>query len=141
MASVATAADAATQLQWQAALAAGNTLLVALPTAAREQAEGVFVYWQRAGALPAGAVQVIDAPFDEAVAAIAADDRVQGVIADAGFAAVLRQRLAARRGAIVPLLVGDLGTTLWRLAGEQTLTVNTAAAGGNAALLAGVSPA
>jgi RHH-type proline utilization regulon transcriptional repressor/proline dehydrogenase/delta 1-pyrroline-5-carboxylate dehydrogenase len=38
-------------------------------------------------------------------------------------------------------LCGDLSGSLWRLAAEQTLTVNTAAAGGNAALLAGVSPA
>jgi RHH-type transcriptional regulator, proline utilization regulon repressor / proline dehydrogenase / delta 1-pyrroline-5-carboxylate dehydrogenase len=137
IASIATSADAATQTQWQAALAAGNTLLVALPPAAREQAEGVFTYWQRAGALPAGAVQLIDAPFEAAVAAVVSDDRVHGVIAEAGFAAALRTRLAARRGAIVPLFVGDMNATLWRLAAEQTLTVNTAAAGGNAALLAG----
>ena len=106
IASIATSADAATQTQWQAALAAGNTLLVALPPAAREQAEGVFVYWQRAGALPEGAVQVIDAPFDAAVAAIAADDRVHGVIAEAGFCrraasapgrAPRRDRAAVRR--------------------------------------------
>jgi RHH-type transcriptional regulator, proline utilization regulon repressor / proline dehydrogenase / delta 1-pyrroline-5-carboxylate dehydrogenase len=141
IASIATSADAATQAQWQAALAAGNTLLVVLPPAAREQAEGVFVYWQRAGTLPAGAVQVIDAPFDAAVAAVAADDRVHGVIAEAGFAAALRTRLAARRGAIVPLFVGDMSATLYRLAAEQTLTVNTAAAGGNAPLLAGINPA
>jgi RHH-type proline utilization regulon transcriptional repressor/proline dehydrogenase/delta 1-pyrroline-5-carboxylate dehydrogenase len=115
-------------------------LLVALPPAAREQAEGVFVYWQRAGALPDGAVQLIDAPFDAAVAAIADDERVQGVIAEAGFAAALKRRLAGRRGAIVPLYVGDLSASLWRLAAEQTLTVNTAAAGGNAALLAGINP-
>jgi RHH-type proline utilization regulon transcriptional repressor/proline dehydrogenase/delta 1-pyrroline-5-carboxylate dehydrogenase len=141
IASIATAADAATQLQWQAALAAGNVLLVALPPAAREQAEGVFVYWQRAGALPDGAVQLIDAPFDAAVAAIADDERVQGVVAEAGFAAALKRRLAARRGAVVPLYVGDLSASLWRLAAEQTLTVNTAAAGGNAALLAGINRA
>jgi RHH-type transcriptional regulator, proline utilization regulon repressor / proline dehydrogenase / delta 1-pyrroline-5-carboxylate dehydrogenase len=139
IASIATSADAVTQTQWQAALAAGNTLLVALPPAAREQAEGVFIYWQRAGALPTGAVQLIDAPFDAAVAAIATDDRVNGVITEPGFAAALRQRLSARRGAIVPLFVGDLSAALWRLTAEQTLTVNTAAAGGNAALLAGVT--
>jgi RHH-type transcriptional regulator, proline utilization regulon repressor / proline dehydrogenase / delta 1-pyrroline-5-carboxylate dehydrogenase len=137
IASIATAADAAAQAQWQAALAAGNVLLVALPPAAREQAAGVFVYWQRAVAMPDGAVQLIDAPFDAAVAAIADDERVQGVIAEASFANALKQRLAARRGAIVPLYVGDLSASLWRLAAEQTLTVNTAAAGGNAALLAG----
>ena len=79
------------------------------------------------------------ARLDAAVAAIAADDRINGVIAEPGFAAALRQRLAARRGAIVPLYVGDMSTALWRLAAEQTLTVNTAAAGGNAALLAGAS--
>jgi RHH-type proline utilization regulon transcriptional repressor/proline dehydrogenase/delta 1-pyrroline-5-carboxylate dehydrogenase len=141
LASIATRADAATQEQWQAALVAGNTLLIALPPAAREQAEGVLTYWRRAGGLPEAAAQVLDAPFDAAVSALAADDRVQGVIAESGFAAPLRPRLAARRGAIVPLLVGDLGAALWRLAAEQTLTVNTAAAGGNAALLAGVSPA
>jgi RHH-type proline utilization regulon transcriptional repressor/proline dehydrogenase/delta 1-pyrroline-5-carboxylate dehydrogenase len=139
IASIATVADAATQSQWQAALAAGNTLLVALPAAAREQAAGVLVYWQRAGALPEDAVQIVDAPFDAAVAAIAADDRVHGVIAEPGFAHDLRQRLAARRGAIVPMLVGDLSRMLWRLTAEQTLTVNTAAAGGNAALLAGTA--
>jgi RHH-type proline utilization regulon transcriptional repressor/proline dehydrogenase/delta 1-pyrroline-5-carboxylate dehydrogenase len=50
----------------------------------------------------------------------------------------LRRRLAARRGAIVPLWLGDPSATLWRLAAEQTLTVNTTAAGGNAALLSGV---
>jgi RHH-type transcriptional regulator, proline utilization regulon repressor / proline dehydrogenase / delta 1-pyrroline-5-carboxylate dehydrogenase len=141
IASIASAADAATQTQWQAALAAGNTLLIVLPPAARDQAEGVLVYWRRAGALPEGAAQVLDAPFDAAVAAIAADDRVHGVIAEAGFAAALRPLLAARCGAIVPLFVGDLSATLWRLAAEQTLTVNTAAAGGNAALLAGLNPA
>ncbi len=138
---IATAADGATQAQWQAALAAGNVLLVALPAPARAQAQGVIDHWQRAGALPDGTVQLIDAPFDAAAAALADDERVQGVIAEAGFAQALRRRLAARRGAIVPLYVGDLSTSLWRLAAEQTLTVNTAAAGGNAALLAGINPA
>jgi RHH-type transcriptional regulator, proline utilization regulon repressor / proline dehydrogenase / delta 1-pyrroline-5-carboxylate dehydrogenase len=124
------------QTQWQAALAAGNTLLIALPAAAREQVRGVLAYWQQAG-LPAPAAQVLDVPFDAAVAALAADDRVAGVMAEPGFAAALRQRLAARRGAIAPLWTGDASGALWRLATEQTLTVNTAAAGGNAALLAG----
>jgi RHH-type proline utilization regulon transcriptional repressor/proline dehydrogenase/delta 1-pyrroline-5-carboxylate dehydrogenase len=137
IASIASVADAAAQAQWQAALAAGNTVLAVLPAAAREQADGVRIYWQRAGALPEGALQIVDAPFDAALAAIAADERVHGVICEPGLAAALRTKLAARRGAIAPLFVGDLGAALWRLAAEQTLTVNTAAAGGNAALLAG----
>jgi RHH-type proline utilization regulon transcriptional repressor/proline dehydrogenase/delta 1-pyrroline-5-carboxylate dehydrogenase len=137
LASIATTADASVQIQWQAALAAGNSLLIALPPAAREQARGVLAYWQGAG-LPESAAQLVDGPFDAAVAALAADDRVAGVMAEPGMAAALRQRLAARRGAIAPLWVGDLTATLWRLAAEQTLTINTAAAGGNAALLAGM---
>ena len=48
--------------------------------------------------------------------------------------------LAARSGAIVPLVLPDEAAQpqqIYRFAAEQTLTVNTAAAGGNAALLAG----
>jgi RHH-type proline utilization regulon transcriptional repressor/proline dehydrogenase/delta 1-pyrroline-5-carboxylate dehydrogenase len=112
-------------------------VLIVLPPAAREQAQGVLIYWQRAGDLPEDAAQVIDAPFDAALAAVADDDRVHGVMAEAGFAPALRARLAQRRGAIVPLWVGDASASLTRLCAEQTLTVNTAAAGGNAALLAG----
>jgi len=53
---------------------------------------------------------------------------------------VLR-RLAQRQGAILPLIsAADAAnpTQLYRFAAEQTLTINTAAAGGNAALLAGM---
>lgn len=137
LAGVARNADGAIQGQWQAALASGNTLLLALPPAARAQAEGVLAYWRQAG-LPAHAVQVIDAPLAAAVAGLVVEARVVGVLAEAGDAAALRPRLAAREGAIVPLLTGELATGLWRLCAEQTLTVNTAAAGGNAALLAGL---
>jgi delta 1-pyrroline-5-carboxylate dehydrogenase len=38
------------------------------------------------------------------------------------------------------LISGPAHDALWRLAVEQTVTVNTAAAGGNAALLAGGPP-
>ena len=50
----------------------------------------------------------------------------------------LRTGLAAREGAIVPIIVpeGPFRYPLWRLVTERTLSVNTAAAGGNAALLA-----
>ncbi|WP_414710127.1 L-glutamate gamma-semialdehyde dehydrogenase [Roseateles sp.] len=58
---------------------------------------------------------------------------------DAATAHVLAQALADRPGAILPLVcaAGHV-RQLYRFAAEQTLTVNTAAAGGNAALLAGV---
>ncbi|WP_141287339.1 hypothetical protein, partial [Ideonella azotifigens] len=53
----------------------------------------------------------------------------------------LAHQLAAQPGAILPLLSLTEATSprqLYRFCAEQTLTVNTAAAGGNAALLAGL---
>jgi RHH-type proline utilization regulon transcriptional repressor/proline dehydrogenase/delta 1-pyrroline-5-carboxylate dehydrogenase len=138
VASVAATANAATQFQWQAALACGNTLLVALPAAARAQAEGVLAYWRDCG-LPADAVLLLDAPFEAGALALAAHPRIAALLSDAGHARALRRVLAARPGAIVPLIGGPAHDALWRLAVEQTVTVNTAAAGGNAALLAGTT--
>ncbi|MBV8037578.1 MAG: L-glutamate gamma-semialdehyde dehydrogenase, partial [Pelomonas sp.] len=58
---------------------------------------------------------------------------------DAACAHVLAQALAARPGAILPLVTAAGHVRqLYRFAAERTLTINTAAAGGNAALLAGV---
>ncbi|HEY8876839.1 MAG TPA: hypothetical protein VIN03_04690, partial [Roseateles sp.] len=58
---------------------------------------------------------------------------------DAATAHRLAQALAARPGAILPLVMAAGHVRqLYRFTAEQTLTVNTAAAGGNAALLAGV---
>jgi RHH-type proline utilization regulon transcriptional repressor/proline dehydrogenase/delta 1-pyrroline-5-carboxylate dehydrogenase len=56
---------------------------------------------------------------------------------DAEAAAPLARHLAARPGPLVPLILSaGHPQQLYRFAAEQTLTVNTAAAGGNAALLA-----
>jgi RHH-type proline utilization regulon transcriptional repressor/proline dehydrogenase/delta 1-pyrroline-5-carboxylate dehydrogenase len=134
---IVTQAHGATQRQWLAALACGNSVLVALPSAARDQAAGVLAYWHEAG-LPAGALHLLDGPFEEAAAALADDPRIAGLLCEPAATAALRRRVAARQGAIVPVIGGDVGAALWRLAVEQTLTINTAAAGGNAALLAGV---
>jgi RHH-type proline utilization regulon transcriptional repressor/proline dehydrogenase/delta 1-pyrroline-5-carboxylate dehydrogenase len=60
---------------------------------------------------------------------------------DAELQRTLRQQLAERPGAILPLIAAAEARDprqLYRFAAEQTLTINTAAAGGNAALLAGV---
>ena len=81
-------------------------------------------------------MQLVDTAFDAALAALADDGRVAGLVAEPAFAGALRMRLAQRGGAIVLLLVGEIGDMLPRLTAEQTLTINTAAAGGNAALLA-----
>ncbi len=57
---------------------------------------------------------------------------------DVAEARRLQRRLAQRPGAILPLITtAGQPRQLYRFVAEQTLTVNTAAAGGNAALLAG----
>ena len=57
---------------------------------------------------------------------------------DPDAAHALSLALAARPGAILPLVTAaGHAQQLYRFTAEQTLTVNTAAAGGNAALLAG----
>jgi RHH-type proline utilization regulon transcriptional repressor/proline dehydrogenase/delta 1-pyrroline-5-carboxylate dehydrogenase len=61
--------------------------------------------------------------------------------ASAVHQAALRSALATRAGAILPLVMAQdalQAQQVIRFAAEQTLTVNTAAAGGNAALLAGL---
>jgi RHH-type proline utilization regulon transcriptional repressor/proline dehydrogenase/delta 1-pyrroline-5-carboxylate dehydrogenase len=136
VACVSATAGPAAQAQWLATLACGNTVRVLVPPPARPQAEGVCGYWQQAG-LPAAALHIVDAPFDAALAALADDPQVACFACDADLAAALRRRLSLRPGAIVPVVTGDPAWALWRLAAEQTLTINTAAAGGNAALLAG----
>ena len=82
--------------------------------------------------LPAAAADaLLEQPVLHGVCIAAANAR------DASRAAA--RRLAARRGAILPLLgAADVldPRRLFRFCAEQTLTINTAAAGGNAALLA-----
>ena len=136
---VATRADEPAQSAWLAALAAGNAVLVALPAAEHEPAQRVLADWRQAG-LPEHAVQLVEASsLGAAALALADDDRVAGLTVDAPLLQALRWRVAARAGAIVPLVAThEAPQQLARLAAEQTVTVNTAAAGGNAALLAGV---
>ena len=50
----------------------------------------------------------------------------------------VQRLLSARPGAILPLILSAADPSqAYRFSAEQTLTINTAAAGGNAALLAG----
>jgi RHH-type transcriptional regulator, proline utilization regulon repressor / proline dehydrogenase / delta 1-pyrroline-5-carboxylate dehydrogenase len=81
---------------------------------------------------------------ESATACLLAAPQLSGVCLVAGDDATARpvqRALAARSGAILPLITGCQWRRvdqLNRFAAEQTLTINTAAAGGNAALLAGV---
>jgi RHH-type proline utilization regulon transcriptional repressor/proline dehydrogenase/delta 1-pyrroline-5-carboxylate dehydrogenase len=108
--------------QVMAALASGNRLLLAdSPAAIKVQA-----------ALPEALrkqVAVDPAWFDEALGAVLFDGGETA--ADA-----LRVRIASRTGPILQLLEPTPDYDLSRLAHERTLSINTAAAGGNASLMA-----
>ncbi len=117
-----------------AALLGGNS--VALVGAADGEAlRGALI---EAG-LPASALALFDA---DATGALLRHARVAGVcVAAAGDAALrpVARALAGRDGAILPLISSGearRAELLWRFCAEQTLTINTAAAGGNAELLA-----
>jgi len=89
--------------------------------------------------LPANALTLLP---DAALSGLLAAPQLAGVAlasSDAQAAHRLAQALAARPGAILPLVTAAGHVRqLYRFTAEQTLTVNTAAAGGNAALLAGM---
>jgi RHH-type proline utilization regulon transcriptional repressor/proline dehydrogenase/delta 1-pyrroline-5-carboxylate dehydrogenase len=90
--------------------------------------------------VPASAIEAM--PLD-AVASLLAQPSLAGVCvlaADEQTTRAAARALAERDGAIVPLIrAGEArrAAMLWRFCAEQTLTINTAAAGGNAELLAG----
>ena len=113
---------AAVLLQVMAALASGNQLLLADGEAARKVQ----------AALPDALrshVRVDANWFDRALGAVLFDG--SETEADA-----LRVRVAARTGPILQLLRPTPDYDLSRLAHERTLSINTAAAGGNASLMA-----
>jgi RHH-type transcriptional regulator, proline utilization regulon repressor / proline dehydrogenase / delta 1-pyrroline-5-carboxylate dehydrogenase len=129
--------DAHTLNQWLGLLACGNALLVAVPQPQRVLAQAAMTAWQAAG-LPADALHVVEAPWPEAAQAVVACEAVHGIVTDPAHAATLNRWLCERPGAIVPLVAEPAQARLWRFCAEQTLTINTAAAGGNAELLASV---
>ncbi len=77
-----------------------------------------------------------EAAIAEAGCTVADLDHAEAVLSDADDPA-LRQRLADRPGAIVPVILPlpDGGYPVWRLLKERSISTNTAAAGGNAGLL------
>ena len=111
------------------ALRAGNA--VAWVVAAAEEAEA-------RNALPIAALTLVP---EAALDALIAHPALAGVAlahADAPLARRLQGLLSARSGAILPLILSAADPSqAYRFSAEQTLTINTAAAGGNAALLAG----
>ncbi|HEV8689616.1 MAG TPA: aldehyde dehydrogenase family protein [Ideonella sp.] len=122
-----------------AALVAGNPVAWVADEATLAANRGWVDALQQAG-LPAHTLARLPGSFDGLGSALLADARIAGVVATASelLPRVARQ-LAAQEGAIVPLLAlheAANARQLYRFCAEQTLTINTAAAGGNAALLA-----
>ncbi|WP_374109880.1 L-glutamate gamma-semialdehyde dehydrogenase [Pelomonas sp. CA6] len=116
------------------ALLAGNAVLVVGDGApARELHQALL-----RGGVPAAAMRLVAA---EQLAAVLRAPRLAGVCGEAGMLRAVQRELATRDGAILPLIsLAEAASPhqLYRFAAEQTLTINTAAAGGNAALLAGL---
>ncbi|MEY4679806.1 MAG: hypothetical protein RLZZ276_1455 [Pseudomonadota bacterium] len=110
---------AALRGQVDAILAAGNRALVDAANPARAAVAG-----------RAGVELVADPLADPALRAVASDDEGEALLA-------LLRRLAAREGAIVPVIPGGAGgCDPLRLVEERVVSTNTAAAGGNASLMA-----
>jgi RHH-type proline utilization regulon transcriptional repressor/proline dehydrogenase/delta 1-pyrroline-5-carboxylate dehydrogenase len=133
---LASTADEAVE-QWCASLAGGNPVIAAVAGGLRTEALALLQILAGAG-LAREDLQLLDAPLDAAAAAMSAHEDIAAVCATPALALAVRRALALRSGAIVPLLSGPASGELYRLVAEQTLTINTAAAGGNAALLAGL---
>ncbi len=117
-----------------AALVAGNSVaLIGAP-----QGQALRAAFVETG-VPAAAIALFAA---EGFVALLPQLPLAGVCVVAGDAPLERlvqRALASRNGAILPLVSGAealLPQRLWRFCAEQTLTINTAAAGGNAELLA-----
>ena len=123
------------------AAAVGAALLAGNGVALVEPAGGDAL---RAAFVEAGVPgDVIDVVAPAAAGALISHSSLAGVCALAGDVDATRavvRALAERAGAILPLIQANevrRAGMLWRFCAEQTLTINTAAAGGNAELLAG----
>ncbi|MFG6447771.1 L-glutamate gamma-semialdehyde dehydrogenase [Roseateles sp. BYS180W] len=117
-----------------AALVAGNAVVVVGGGTTATMLQQALLR----GGVPAGVLRLVPAEDLPLVLAAAQLGGVAGPVAQLG---AVQATVAARSGAILPLVsLTEAGQVaqLYRFCAEQTLTVNTAAAGGNAALLAGL---
>ncbi|WP_414896347.1 L-glutamate gamma-semialdehyde dehydrogenase [Roseateles sp.] len=136
------ATPAALALGVAAALVAGNSVALLVDGASAAQAELLQTRLRAAG-LPAEALLLLPGTAPELKAWLD-DERLAGICllsANAAAERALLRQLAAQDGAIRPLISAQElfdARQQYRFSAEQTLTINTAAAGGNAALLAGV---
>jgi RHH-type proline utilization regulon transcriptional repressor/proline dehydrogenase/delta 1-pyrroline-5-carboxylate dehydrogenase len=87
--------------------------------------------------LPAGLPQIVRDALATVDQQALAQAEVRMALVDAALAATWLPKLAARDGAVVPLIetTGTDPVPLWRLVAERAVCVNTTAAGGNASLM------
>ena len=107
--------------QIAAALASGNRIVLADSELAQRLHSAL-------PELPARSVSLAADPLATPLSVLLFDG-------DGDEADPLRRRLAAREGPIVPLLMPEHDYDLTRLVHERTVSINTAAAGGNASLM------
>jgi RHH-type proline utilization regulon transcriptional repressor/proline dehydrogenase/delta 1-pyrroline-5-carboxylate dehydrogenase len=125
-----------------AALVAGNSVALLVDGANAARAEALQTRLRAAG-LPTEALLLLPGS-EQSLTALLDDERVAGVCllsTNAKAERFLLRQLAAGEGAIRPLISAPElfdARQQYRFSAEQTLTINTAAAGGNAALLAGM---
>jgi RHH-type proline utilization regulon transcriptional repressor/proline dehydrogenase/delta 1-pyrroline-5-carboxylate dehydrogenase len=125
-----------------AALVAGNSVALLVDAASAARAEALQTSLRAAG-LPTEALLLLPGAA-QSLTALLDDERLAGVCllsANAGAERALLRQMAATEGAIRPLISPQELLDVrqqYRFSAEQTLTINTAAAGGNAALLAGM---
>jgi RHH-type proline utilization regulon transcriptional repressor/proline dehydrogenase/delta 1-pyrroline-5-carboxylate dehydrogenase len=131
------AAEAEVLLPALAALLAGNTVLFAGDAATRSLVMRLREQLAAAGFDDELSAHQVCGDF-ATLAALLAEAPIAGVACqgDAPLAALASRALAAREGAILPLVEEDFGPLyLARFVHEKTVSVNTTASGGNAALM------
>ena len=116
------------------ALAAGNAVITAVEEAELGEAEACIKALQQAG-MPA---HLLAAVRLDCLTTLLAHPDLAGAMIDVHSAVkpLCTELLAAREGAILPLITAPAGQRLLqRLITEKTITINTTAAGGNASLM------
>ena len=125
--------------QIAAALAAGNPVL-AKPAEQTPLVAARMTELLHAAGVPRAVLQLLPGPGETVGAALVADARIAGVVftGSTEVARLLQQALAARPGPVVPVVVGaaEAAQPPAGLLTERSVSVNTAAAGGNATLMA-----
>jgi RHH-type transcriptional regulator, proline utilization regulon repressor / proline dehydrogenase / delta 1-pyrroline-5-carboxylate dehydrogenase len=129
--------------QLAAAVIAGNAVVWVGPQ--QSGAESLMASLRQAG-LPPNVLSALPGDPGQLEAVLGSAELAGVALDDAADVGKLSRQLAARAGAILPLVSGGvaqdkhtssaLGRLLLRFVAEQTVTINTAAAGGNVELLA-----